>query len=128
MGNLWKYIIIAVGFVLAAIVVAVAYTEGPKPSQGTITVTGLGETEFTSDLIVIEGHITVEAYEAADAYHNLERDRAKAVDPSSKREADKLIAIYSKHTPKVEDLFMRGYEAGKVINIGGWINESTKIR
>ncbi|MBE6286455.1 MAG: hypothetical protein E7093_08485 [Bacteroidales bacterium] len=55
-------------------------------------------------------------------------DRAKAVDPSVKREADKLFAIYSKHTPKIEDLFMRGYEAGKVINIGGWINESTKIR
>ena len=55
-------------------------------------------------------------------------DRAKAVDPSSKREADKLIAIYSKHTPKVEDLFMRGYEAGKSVKIGGWINETTKIR
>lgn len=55
-------------------------------------------------------------------------DRAKAVDPSVKKEADKLFAIYSKHTPKIEDLFMRGYEAGKVINIGGWINESTKIR
>lgn len=55
-------------------------------------------------------------------------DRAKAVDPSVKREADKLFAIYSKHTPKIEDLFMRGYEAGNVINIGGWINESTKIR
>ena len=55
-------------------------------------------------------------------------DRAKAVDPSCKREADKLFAIYSKHTPKIEDLFMRGYEAGKVVNIGGWINESTKIR
>ena len=55
-------------------------------------------------------------------------DRAKAVDPSVKKEADKLSAIYSKHTPKIEDLFMRGYEAGKVINIGGWINESTKIR
>ena len=55
-------------------------------------------------------------------------DRAKAVDPSSKREADKLIAIYSKHTPKVEDLFMRGYEAGRSVKIGGWINETTKIR
>ena len=55
-------------------------------------------------------------------------DRAKEVDPSVKREADKLIKIYSQHTPKIEDLFMRGYEAGTVINIGGWINESTKIR
>ena len=55
-------------------------------------------------------------------------DRAKAVDPSVKREADKLIKIYTQHTPKIEDLFMRGFEKGTVINIGGWINESTKIR
>ena len=55
-------------------------------------------------------------------------DRAKAVDPSVKREADKLIAIYSKHTPKVEDLFMRGLEAGMTVKIGGWINETARIR
>lgn len=70
-----------------------------------------------------------ELMNACTYYACLDRlDRAKAVDPSVKREADKLFEIYKQHVPKIEDLFMRGYEAGSVINIGGWINESTKIR
>ncbi|MBO5017283.1 MAG: SIMPL domain-containing protein [Alistipes sp.] len=113
MGNLWKYIIIAVGFVLAAIVVAAAYTEGHKPAQGTISVTGLGETEFTSDLIVIEGHITVEAYEAADAYHNLERDRAKTVEfLASKGVNEETISF---EMPNTNELFRSIYENGDYI-------------
>ena len=79
MNNLWKYIILAMGFVLAAIVVAAAYTEGHKPAMGTITVTGLGETEFTSDLIVIEGEIEAENYDAAEAYRELELNRNKII-------------------------------------------------
>ena len=67
------------GFVLAAIVVAAAYTEGRKPIEGTITVTGLGETEFTSDLITIQGMIEAENYDAAEAYHTLEQSREKMV-------------------------------------------------
>ena len=67
------------GFVLAAIVVAAAYTEGRKPVEGTITVTGLGETEFTSDLITIQGMIEAENYDAAEAYHTLEQSREKMV-------------------------------------------------
>ena len=113
MKNLWKYIIIALGFVIAAIVVAAAYTEGNKPSQGTITVTGLGETEFTSDLIVIEGSITVEAYEAADAYHNLERDRAKAVKfLTSKGVNEEAISF---EMPSTDELFRSIYENGDYI-------------
>ncbi len=69
----------SLGILLAAIVVAAAYTEGHKPTQGTITVTGLGETEFTSDLIVIEGEIESESYDAATAYNNLEQNRNKVV-------------------------------------------------
>ena len=34
MGNLWKYIIMSLGILLAAIVVAAAYTEGHKPASG----------------------------------------------------------------------------------------------
>ena len=69
----------AMSFVIAAIVVAAAYTEGHKPVQGTITVTGLGETEFTSDLIVIQGEIEAENYDAAEAYRTLEQSREKMV-------------------------------------------------
>ena len=54
-------------------------------------------------------------------------ERAKAVDPSVKREADKYIATYKKYYPKTEEIFMRGL-SGKSITIGGWINETTIIR
>ena len=79
MSNLWKYIIMSLSILLAAIVVAAAYTEGHKPAEGTITVTGLGETEFTSDLIVINGEIESDNYDAAQAYHTLELNREKVV-------------------------------------------------
>ena len=69
----------SLGILIAAIVIAAAYTEGHKPAQGTITVTGLGETEFTSDLIVINGEIESDNYDAAQAYHTLELNREKVV-------------------------------------------------
>ncbi len=113
MGNLWKYIIIAVGFVLAAIVVAAAYTEGHKPAQGTISVTGLGETEFTSDLIVIEGNITVEAYEAANAYHALENDRKETIDfLTSKGVKSETITF---EMPRTDELHRSIYENGDYV-------------
>ena len=55
-------------------------------------------------------------------------ERAKAVDPSVKKEADKYIATYKKYLPKAEELFMRGHTPGKSIKVGGWINETTTIR
>ena len=55
-------------------------------------------------------------------------ERAKSVDPSIKREADKLIASYKKYTPSNEELFMKGYKVGEKVTIGGWINETTTIR
>lgn len=54
--------------------------------------------------------------------------KAKAVDPSVKEQANKLIAQYSNYTPAKDELFMRGYNEGKSITIGGWINETTTIR
>ena len=55
-------------------------------------------------------------------------NRAKAVDPSVAKEAQKYINSYSTHTPAAEDLFMQGYNKGQAITIGGWINERTTIR
>ena len=55
-------------------------------------------------------------------------ERAKSVDPSVRREADKLIASYKKYTPSNEELFMKGYKVGEKVTIGGWINETTTIR
>lgn len=55
-------------------------------------------------------------------------ERAKSVDPSVKKEADKYIATYKKYYPKAEEMFMRGHSSGKSITVGGWINETTTIR
>ena len=55
-------------------------------------------------------------------------ERAKSVDPSVRRDADKLIAAYKKYTPSSEELFMKGYKIGEKVTIGGWINETTTIR
>ena len=54
--------------------------------------------------------------------------RAKTVDPSCKKEADKLIGSYNSYLPEAADLFMKGYKTGDAITIGGWINEKTTIR
>lgn len=54
--------------------------------------------------------------------------RAKAVDPSVKKEADKLINTYKGYTPETSDLFMKGYKTGDAVTIGGWINERTTIQ
>ena len=55
-------------------------------------------------------------------------NRAKAVDPSVAKEAQKFINSYSTHTPSAEDLFVLGYSKGQAITVGGWINEKTTIR
>lgn len=79
MTNLWKYIIIASAVVLSSMVLAAAYTQRYRANTGTITVTGLGETEFTSDLIVINGNIEVENYDAAEGYRQLEQNRESVI-------------------------------------------------
>ena len=68
---MWKYIILASAVVLSAMVLAAAYTSKSR-SAGTISVTGLGETEFVSDLIVIRGGLVVNNEDAAAGYTELE--------------------------------------------------------
>lgn len=71
MDKLWKYVIMASALVLSAMVIAAAYTSGSR-NLGTITVTGLGETEFSSDMIVIKGVVNVRSNDAAEGYTTLE--------------------------------------------------------
>ncbi len=57
-----------------------AYTEKHRSAAGTITVTGLGETEFTSDLIVIHGSISSKNEDASASYVKMQEDRQMLVD------------------------------------------------
>ena len=74
-----KYIIIALAIVLAAWLLGRAYTYKYR-SQDTIVVTGLGETEFASDLIVWSGELVYETQDIASGYAQLERNKKKVID------------------------------------------------
>lgn len=113
MKNLWKYIIIATAIVLSAVVLATAYTQRYRTATGTITVTGLGETEFTSDLIIVEGRLNVESYNAADGYNQMDADRKKVVNFLKKHniaEEDVNFAMLTHH-----EQYNSVYQEGKYI-------------
>lgn len=74
-----KYIIIALAIVVAAWLLGRAYTYKYR-SQDTIVVTGLGETEFASDLIVWNGELVYETQDVASGYAHLERNKKKVID------------------------------------------------
>ena len=56
-------------------------------------------------------------------------EKARQVDPSIASEVNSLINQYSKSFPSKEDIFMHpDLETGENFTIGGWINETVKIR
>ncbi|EPR67375.1 SIMPL domain-containing protein [Cyclobacterium qasimii] len=67
-------VIFAIAIVVSAIVLGNAYWKRNQ-AAAKITVTGLGETDFVSDLIVWEGLFEKEALSLGDAYTGLEKDR-----------------------------------------------------
>jgi hypothetical protein len=67
-------IIFASAIVLSSYILGNSLLNRNQP-QGTIHVTGLGEKNFTSDLIVWEGNFTRESLDLKEAYANLEKDR-----------------------------------------------------
>lgn len=71
-----KYIIIGLSAIVCAIVLGRSYTYKFR-AQDTIVVTGLGETEFTSDLIVWTGTLTAEAMDVATGYAQIEQSKLK---------------------------------------------------
>ncbi len=63
-------------------------------------------------------------YAAVDKF-----EKAKQVDPSLAADANKLINTYRAHFPSSEDVFLHPeLEKDKVITIGGWIGEKTRVR
>lgn len=70
-------VIFALAIIISAAILGNAVVNRNKKS-GTIDVTGLGEQNFSSDLVVWEGNFSRESYDIKDAYAALEKDR-KAV-------------------------------------------------
>jgi len=55
--------------------------------------------------------------------------KAKQVDPAVAQEAQDLINIYAAHFPNKEEIFFqKDVSLGGTYKIGGWINETTKVR
>jgi len=71
-----KYLVIGLAAVVCAFVLGRAYTYKYRV-QDTVVVTGLGETEFTSDLIVWTGTLTTEAQNVAVGYAQIEASKKK---------------------------------------------------
>ena len=92
-----KYVIIALAVVMAAWLLGRAYTYKYR-SQDTIVVTGLGETEFSSDKIVWSAAITAEAPSAAAGYLKIEESKAKVM-------LQKLFEYYFTHPEALPEDF-----------------------
>lgn len=72
-------IIFALSIVIAAAILGNAIINRNKKS-GTVDVTGLGQQNFTSDLVVWEGNFSRENYDIKTAYSDLEKDRKAVTD------------------------------------------------
>lgn len=73
-----KFLIIGVAIVVSAVIISNAYTYKYR-AQETIVVTGLGETEFSSDLIVWTGTLTAEAQNVEAGYAQIEANKKKVL-------------------------------------------------
>ena len=74
-----KHLIIAAAAVVCAALLGHAYIYKYR-QQETITVTGLGETQFESDLIVWTGYITAESQDVASGYAQIEKNKRLVAD------------------------------------------------
>ncbi|GAB2619301.1 SIMPL domain-containing protein [Belliella aquatica] len=71
--------IFALAIVISAAILGNSIVNRNKKS-GTVDVTGLGEQNFSSDLVVWEGNFSRESFEIKDAYADLEKDRKAVTD------------------------------------------------
>ncbi|MDO5497613.1 MAG: SIMPL domain-containing protein [Alistipes sp.] len=79
MKEQWKYAIIGVAVVVSAWLIGDAY-KYKYQTEDTITVTGLGETEFSSDLIVWRGEVYADTFNVSEGYATVEQYRKQVTD------------------------------------------------
>ncbi len=129
MKNKWVpiAIIASIGLFLAAIAIGVAYYQTKKP-QKTVSIVGLAEKDFTSDLIVWEFNYSAEASDMKEAYTKL-KEQNEVVKAYLKRasipekEIDfKKITTSPTYNSYYDDKgnwrqIQNGYEAHQVVRI-----------
>ena len=79
MKAIGKDLVIGLAILLSAWVLGKSYTYKYR-TQDRIVVTGLGETEFTSDLIVWRGMVTAESSNVEQGYAQIEASKRKVSD------------------------------------------------
>jgi uncharacterized protein len=72
-------VIFALAIIISAAILGNALVNRNKKS-GTVDVTGLGEKNFTSDLVVWEGNFSRDNFDIKTAYSDLEKDRKSVTD------------------------------------------------
>jgi hypothetical protein len=128
MKNYISAIIFAIAIIASSIFLGKAYKDRNKV-EGKIRVTGLGKTDFTSDLIVWEGQFKAQNRDLKQAYLTLERNRKaihnylikKGIDPkqivySAVSTSKKSRPIYSPNGVYMGDEFT-GYELSQSVQI-----------
>lgn len=105
-----KYLVLALAAVACAVVLGRAYTYKYRV-QDTVVVTGLGETEFTSDLIVWSGALTAEAQNVAAGYAQIESSKKKVQDYLASKGVPAEAVVFE--FVNVEKQYASVYQDGK---------------
>lgn len=108
------YVAIAIAVIVGCFVLGGAYKYKYREQQ-TITVTGLGEQEFTSDMIVWRGWIVVDNPSIAQGYAQLEEDKAKVLKfiESNGIKSDEVIFQFVDNFKNTEPLYQNGNYVGQ---------------
>ena len=121
-------IIFGIAIVASSIFLGKAYTDRSK-ADGEIRVTGLGKTDFSSDLIVWEGEFSAQNKDLKQSYLTLEKNKAAINEYLVNKGIKSQQLIYS--AVKTDENFKRLYSSdGKFIGeefVGYELTQTVKI-
>jgi len=129
-------LIFGIAIIISSIFLGKSYADSTKKT-GKIQVTGLGTTNFSSDLIVWEGRFTTQSNDLKQAYETLEKDKALIKEYLDAKGVSEVKMVFSavqtaqKTQPKYSTngeyigLKFVGYELTQKVQIES--NEVTKI-
>lgn len=113
----WNYLIVAIAVVLAAWLLGNAFMNRNN-RENTISVTGLGEKEFDSDLIVWTGSFSRKNISLSAAYEELNKDKAQVLQylTSNGLKADDIVFSAVDLSKDIRTQYSNGEMVGSVFN------------
>lgn len=128
MKNNITAIIFGIAIIVSSIILGKAYVDRNKKTQ-TISVTGLGKKDFTSDLIVWEGNFEAESSTLKEAYSKMERDKKTIQEYlNSKNISDSIMVFSAVNTiPKTKNIYSNDGQFTGTESIGYVLSQSIKI-